>query len=46
MRIEIVISKHTLIDLVLVKAVVVIVVPNVLVISKRVKGAAVEWVPL
>ena len=46
MRAEIVIAKYTLIDLVLVKVVVVIAVPSVLVISERVKGAAVERVPL
>ena len=46
MRIEIVIAKYTLIDLALAEVVVVIVVPSVLVISKRVRGAAVEQVPL
>ena len=46
MRAEIVIAKYTLIDLALVEAVVAIAVPSVLVISKRVRGAAVEWVPL
>ena len=46
MRIEIVIAKYTLIDLVLAGVVAVIVVPGVLVIGKRVRGAAVERVPL
>ena len=46
MRVETVIIKYTLIDLVLVEAVVVIAAPSILAISERVRGAAVEWVPL
>ena len=46
MRAEIAIAKYTLIDSVLAEAVVVIVVPSVLAIGKRVRGAAVERVPL
>ena len=46
MRIEIVIAKYTLIDLVLAEAVVVTVVPGVLAIGEKVKGAAVKRVPL
>ena len=42
MRVETAIAKYTLIDSVLVEAVVVTAVPSVLVISKRVRGAAVE----
>jgi len=42
MHIETAITKYTLIDSVLVEAVVAIVVSSVLAISKRVKGAAVE----
>ena len=46
MRIEIVIAKYTLIDPVLAEAAIVIVVPGVLAIGERVRGAAVERVPL
>ena len=46
MRVEIVITKYTLIDLALAEVVAAIVVPGVLVISKRVREAAVERVPL
>jgi len=46
MRVEIVIAKYTLIDPMLAEAVAAIAAPSVLVISKRVKGAAVERVPL
>jgi len=46
MRAETAIAKYTLTDSVLTKAVVVIAAPSVLVISKRVRGAAVEQVPL
>ena len=46
MRLEIAIAKYTLIDSMLAEAIVVIVVPSVLVISERVRGAAVERVPL
>ena len=46
MRVEIVIAKYTLIDPALAEVVVVIVVPGVLVIGERIRGAAVEWVPL
>jgi len=41
-----VITKYTLINLVLVEVIIAIVVPGVLAISKRVKGVAVEQVPL
>ena len=40
------ITKYTLINLVLVEVIIAIVVPGVLAISKRVKGVAVEQVPL
>ena len=43
MRAEIAITKYTLTDLVLVEAAA---APSVLAIGKRVRGAAVEWVPL
>jgi len=46
MRVEIAIAKYTLIDLALAEMVVAIVAPSVLVISKRVRGAAVKQVPL
>ena len=46
MRVEIAIAKYTLIDSMLVEVVAVIVVPSVLAISKRVRGAAAERVPL
>jgi hypothetical protein len=46
MRAEIVIAKYTLIDPALVEAVAAIVAPGVLVIGERVRGAAVERVPL
>ena len=47
MRAEIVIAEYTLTDSVLVGVVVVLeVVLSVLGISKRVGGAAIEWVPL
>jgi hypothetical protein len=46
MRIEIAIAKYTLIDPVLAEAVAVIVASGVLVIGERVRGVAVEWVPL
>ena len=47
MRIEIAIAKYTLIDLMPAKAVVATVAaPSVLVIGEKVRGAAVEWVPL
>ena len=46
MRAETVIIKYTLIDLVLAEAAVAIAAPGVLVIGKRVRGAAVERVPL
>jgi hypothetical protein len=46
MCIEIAIAKYTLTGPVLVEAVVAIVVSSVLAISKRVRGAAVERVPL
>ena len=45
-RAETAIAKYTLIDSMLVKVVAVIAVPSVLVISKRVKGAAAERMPL
>jgi hypothetical protein len=45
-RVEIAIAKYTLIDLMLAEAVAAIVVPGVLAIGKRVRGAAVERVPL
>jgi len=43
MRVEIAIAKYTLTDLVLAE---VVAAPSVLVIGKRVKGVAVERVPL
>jgi hypothetical protein len=46
MRTEIAIAKYTLIDPALAEAVVVIVVPSILAIGERVRGAAVERVPL
>ena len=46
MRIETVITKYTLIGPVLAEAAAAIVVSGVLAISKRVRGAAVERVPL
>jgi len=46
MHVEIVIAKYTLIDSVLAEVVAAIVAPSVLAVSKRVKGAAVEQVPL
>ena len=46
MRIEIAIAKYTLIDPALAEAVAVIVAPSVLAIGERVRGAAVERVPL
>jgi hypothetical protein len=46
MRVEIVITKYTLIDLALVEAVAVIVAPSVLAISESVREAIVERVPL
>jgi hypothetical protein len=46
MYIEIAITKYTLIDPVLVEVVAAIVVPGVLAIGERVRGAAVERVPL
>ena len=46
MHIEIAIAKYTLIDLVLAEVVAVIVAPSVLAIGERVRGAAVERVPL
>ena len=46
MYIETVIAKYTLTDSVLAKVVTVIAAPSVLVIGKRVKGAAVERVTL
>ena len=46
MRAEIVIAKYTLIDPALAKAVAVIAAPSVLAIGERVRGAAVERVPL
>ena len=42
MRIEIAIAKYTLIDSVLVEVVAVTVVPSVLAIGKKVRGAVVE----
>jgi len=45
-RAEIAIAKYTLTDSVLVKVVVVIAAPGVLTISKRVRGAVVERIPL
>jgi len=42
MRIEIVITKYTLIDSMLAEVVVVIVAPDVLAIGKRVRGVAAE----
>ena len=45
-RAEIAIAKYTLTDSVLAKVVVVIAAPSVLAISKRVRGVAVERVPL
>jgi hypothetical protein len=45
-RAEIVIAKYTLIDPAPAEAVAAIVVPSVLVISERIRGAAVERVPL
>ena len=46
MRVEIVITKYTLIDPAPAEAVVAIVVPGVLAIGERIRGAAVERVPL
>ena len=46
MHAETVIAKYTLIDSMPAKAAVVIAALSVLVISKRVKGVAAEWVPL
>jgi len=46
MHVEIVITKYTLTDPVLVEAVVATVASGVLVIGERVRGAAVERVPL
>ena len=46
MRTEIVITKYTPTDLVLAEAVVVIAVPSVPAIGKRVRGVVVEQVPL
>ena len=46
MRVEIVIAEYTLIGPVLAEAAVVIVVSSELAIGKRVRGAAVERVPL
>ena len=46
MRIETVIAKYTLTDPALVEAAVVTAAPSVLAISERVRGAAVERVPL
>jgi hypothetical protein len=46
MRVEIVIAKYTLIFSVLVGVIVLETVLGILGISKRVGGAAVEWVPL
>ena len=46
MRVEMVITKYTLTDLVLAKVVAVTVAPSVLAIGERVRGAAVERVPL
>ena len=46
MYIEIAIIKYILIDFILAKVVAVIAAPNVLAISKRVKGVVVEWGPL
>jgi hypothetical protein len=46
MRIETAIAKYTLIDLVLAEVVAATAVPSVLAIGKRVRGAAVERVPL
>jgi len=45
-RVETAIAKYTLIDSVPAEAVAVIVTLSVIAISKRVKGAAAEWVPL
>jgi hypothetical protein len=44
--IEIVIAKYTLIDPALAEVVAAIVVPSVLAIGERIRGAAVERVPL
>ena len=46
MRVEIAIAKYTLIDPALVEALAATAVPGVLVIGERVRGAAVERVPL
>ena len=46
MHVETVITKYTLIDPAPAEAVAVIVAPSVLVISERIRGAAVERVPL
>ena len=46
MRVETAIAKYTPTDSVLAEAVVAIVAPGVLVISKRVRGEAAERVPL
>jgi len=46
MRAETAIAKYTLIDLILAEAAAVIAAPGVLVIGKRVRGVAVERVPL
>ena len=46
MRAEIAIAKYTLTDPALAEAAVVIAAPSVLVIGERVRGAAVERVPL
>ena len=46
MRVEIAIAKYTPIDLVLAEAAAAIAVPSMLAIGKKVRGAAVEQVPL
>jgi hypothetical protein len=46
MRVETAIAKYTLIDPALAEAVAAIVAPSVLAIGERVRGAAVERVPL
>ena len=46
MRAETVITKYTLTDPAPAEAVAAIATPSVLAIGKRVRGVAVEWVPL
>jgi hypothetical protein len=46
MRVEIAITKYTLTDPVLAEAAAATAASSVLVIGERIRGAAVEWVPL